>query len=76
MKKASFKTGSSGSPKHTETMGSGKGMAGDSGARVSERGPRIGAGVMGKRVQPEYDRAAEGNGGAARGKPKGSYEEG
>ncbi len=73
MKKASFKVGSSGSPKHTEMVGSGKGMGGE--GRVSERGPRIGAGVEGMRVRSEMDRSKEGNGGAARGKPGRAYSE-
>ncbi len=70
-----FRKGSSGSPKHTEMMGSGKGMANSGDGRVAERGPRIGPGVMGTRVMPEYDRVKEGNGGAARGKPGKAYTE-
>lgn len=55
---AKFKVGSSGSGKHTETQGSGEGMGGPA-SRPSEVGPRIGAGVLGRRVKPEYDRDME-----------------
>jgi hypothetical protein len=65
--------GWSGSPKHTATVGDGRGMGNES--RPSERGPRIGPGVLGRVVRPEYDRDREGNGGAARGKPRGAYSE-
>ena len=61
---ARFKVGSSGSGKHTETVGTGEGMGGAASA-PSEMGPRIGAGVLG-RVRPEYDRDA---GGRERGRP-------
>lgn len=57
-KPARFKVGSSGSGKHTETQGSGEGMGGLA-SRPAEEGPRIGAGVMGKRMTPEYDRDRE-----------------
>lgn len=58
-KAARFKVGSSGSGKHTEVQGTGEGMGGTA-SRPSEMGPRIGAGVMGRRVTPEYDRDASG----------------
>lgn len=58
-KPARFKVGTSGSGKHTETQGDGAGMGGSASA-PSEMGPRIGAGVMGRRVTPEYDRDAGG----------------
>lgn len=54
-KPARFKVGSSGSGKHTEVQGTGEGMGGPA-SRPAEMGPRIGAGVLGKRVTPEYDR--------------------
>lgn len=57
-KGASFRRGTSGSPKHTEVMGSQGYDAGHTG----ESGPRIGAGVEGRRVRPEYDRAGMDNG--------------
>lgn len=62
---ARFKVGSSGSGKHTEVQGTGEGMGGAASA-PSEMGPRIGAGVMGRRVTPEYDKDA---GGKTRGRP-------
>jgi hypothetical protein len=65
-KAARFKIGSSGSGKHTEMQGTGEGMGGPA-SRPSEMGPRIGSGVMGRRVTPEYDRDA---GGDERGRPK------
>jgi len=55
-----FHVGTSGSSKHTEMVGTGEGMGNGPGARPSEMGPRIGAGVLGKRVTPEYDRDAGG----------------
>lgn len=58
-KPARFKVGSSGSGKHTEMQGSGEGMGGMA-SRPSEMGPRIGAGVLGRRVTPEYDKDAGG----------------
>lgn len=61
-KPARFKVGTSGSGHHTEVVGSGEGMGGEA-SRPSERGPRIGAGVEGRRVRPEYDRDAEKRGG-------------
>ena len=61
-KPARFKVGSSGSGKHTETVGTGEGI-GCPASRPSEMGPRIGAGVLG-RVRPEYDREAEREGGS------------
>jgi len=57
-KPAKFKVGSSGSGHHTEMQGSGEGMGGPA-SRPSEMGPRIGAGVLGRRVRPEYDRDVE-----------------
>lgn len=54
-KPARFKVGSSGSGKHTEVQGTGQGMGGSASA-PSEMGPRIGPGVMGRRVTPDYDR--------------------
>lgn len=62
---ARFKIGSSGSGKHTEVRGDGAGMGG-SASRPSVGGPRIGAGVLGKAVRPEYDREAEKQGGRFR----------
>lgn len=56
---AKFKVGSSGSGHHTEVKGDGAGMGGPASA-PSEMGPRIGSGVMGRRVTPEYDRDAGG----------------
>lgn len=50
---ARFKVGTSGSGKHTETHG-----PGDEG-HVGPSGPRIGAGVEGRRVTPEYDRSGK-----------------
>ena len=58
-KAARFTVGTSGSGKHTETMGDGSQLGGR--ARAGE-GPRIGPGVMQKRMMPEYDRAKGGNG--------------
>ena len=54
-KPARFKVGSSGSGKHTETYGPG------SEGHVGPDGPRIGAGVLGKRVTPDYDRGGKDN---------------
>lgn len=65
-KPARFKVGSSGSGNHTEVVGDGSGMGTGPGARPSEVGPRIGAGVLGRRVRPEYDRDAERGEGRAR----------
>lgn len=53
--------GWSGSPRSTETKGSGEGM----GRAPAERGPRIGPGPMASKVRPEYDRNA-GKGSAKR----------
>jgi len=64
-RKASFKEGWSGSGHHTQEVGTGQGMGGPASA-PSEMGPRIGAGVLGKRVRPEYDKDM-GNG---EGRPK------
>ena len=61
-KPARFKVGSSGSGKHTEMQGDGRGMGGAA-SEPAERGPRIGAGVLGERMKPEYDRDREGRGG-------------
>lgn len=60
-KSARFRVGTSGSPKHTEVKGP-MGFGGGAASAPSERGPRIGPGVL-KRVKPEYDRDAEGRGG-------------
>lgn len=65
-KSARFKSGTSGSPKHTEVMGA-SGYGGGSASAPSERGPRIGPGVL-ARVRPDYDRDKEGRGGKMRGK--------
>jgi hypothetical protein len=75
-KAARFKVGTSGSGKHTETHGDGGGMGGAASA-PSERGIRIGAGVLGKRVKPEYDRDRQGkdSGGGMGGKMKRYSEE-
>ena len=72
---AKFKVGSSGSGKHTEVQGTGEGMGGPA-SRPAEMGPRIGAGVMGRRVTPEYDRDSGGDTGG-RGKVRGmkTYDE-
>lgn len=72
-KSARFRTGSSGSPKHTEVMGA-MGYGGGAASRPAERGPRIGPGVE-KRVKPEYDRDKEGRGGKMRGGMKTYSEE-
>lgn len=56
-KGASFHRGTSGSPKHTEVHGS----TGFDGGHVGESGPRIGAGVEGRRVTPEYSKAGGNN---------------
>ncbi len=57
-KGASFHKGSSGSPKHTEVMGA----DGFGGGHLGPDGPRIGAGVLGKRVTPEYAKSGKGDG--------------
>lgn len=71
MKKARFKVGSSGSPKHTETRHSGRKLqasrggsdaglpgtrGGDQGAYRAPPGPRVGPGVLGTRVKSEVGR--------------------
>lgn len=66
---AKFKVGSSGSGNHTEMQGSGEGMGGPA-SRPSEVGPRIGPGVMGRRVRPEYDRDVESPGAGGGRAPK------
>lgn len=67
-KPARFKVGSSGSGKHTETYGPGNE------GHVGPPGPRIGAGVEGKRVTPEYDR--NGSSGSPKVRDMKRYEEG
>lgn len=52
-KGAKFARGSSGSPKHTEV----KGSQGYDAGHVGPPGPRIGAGVEGRRVNPEYNKS-------------------
>lgn len=52
-KSASFRRGTSGSPKHTEVMGS----QGYDAGHVGPDGPRIGAGAEGRRVNPEYNKS-------------------
>ena len=61
-KAARFKVGTSGSGKHTEVMGDGRNLGG----HVGDSGPRIGAGVEGKRVRPDYDREGRGKSPAVR----------
>lgn len=73
-KPARFKVGSSGSGKHTETVSNGEGMGGPA-SRPSDPGPRIGGGVLGRRVRPEYDRDAGRNGPAMGGKMRRYSEE-
>lgn len=57
-KPAKFRVGSSGSGKHTETYGPG------SEGHVGDGGIRIGAGVEGKRVTPNYDTMTQGKSGS------------
>lgn len=73
-KPARFKVGSSGSGKHTEMQGDGGGMGGAASA-PSEVGPRIGSGVLGRRVRPEYDKDAEKGEGRARVRGMRTYSE-
>jgi hypothetical protein len=61
-KPARFTVGTSGSGKHTEVKGNGASLGGRAPA---ESGPRIGSGVLGRRVRPEYDRDSGGNGAPA-----------
>lgn len=63
-KGASFKRGTSGSPKHTEVTGN----MGYDGGHIGDEGPRIGAGVLGKRVTFEY--AKKGMSGKTDGVPR------
>ena len=50
-----FHKGSSGSPFHTEYYGN-AGIETGPGGKPSERGPSIGSGVLGRRVEMEVDR--------------------
>lgn len=52
-KGASFHRGTSGSPKHTEVHGS----QGFDAGHVGPDGPRIGAGVEGRKVNPEVNKS-------------------
>lgn len=55
MAKVGFHKGSSGSPFHTEYYGN-EGIETGPGGKPSEGGPRVGAGVEGRRVTMEVDR--------------------
>jgi hypothetical protein len=55
-----FHKGSSGSPFQTEYYGT-EGIDTGPGGKPSEEMPRIGAGVLGRRVQPEMSRTMRGS---------------
>lgn len=79
-RKMRFRPGSSGSPKHTEHYGDGRDLRSrrpphEAESAPSERGPRIGPGVLGRVVRPEVDQDREGRGDAPRGQPRGAYSE-
>lgn len=59
MAKAGFHKGSSGSPFQTEYYGN-QGMDTGPGGKPSDEMPRVGAGVMGKRVGTEWTRGKKG----------------
>lgn len=73
-KAARFKAGWSGSPKQTEVKGA-DGYGGGEASRPSVPGPRIGPGVMARRVQMEVGRGPK-QGGKMSGRGMKTYSEG